>query len=180
MNNVIKHSRSGILAGAACLLMALGGCSKSDETRSAAKPVDEPPPTQEAPTAPPPTAPGAEAVHGADPTAAGEAAHGVDPTPAGAQPEAAADISDEELEKFAKAYLAIQALSPKYEDRLRQAKTPEEGNEIQREATDAIREEVEKHDMTFEQFTTVAMQVESNPALQQRIAEKLQGMQQQP
>jgi GTP1/Obg family GTP-binding protein len=86
-------------------------------------------------------------------------------------------VSDENLEKFAKASIAIQAMSPQYEERLKNAKTPEEGNQIQLEATEAVSKEVEKQGMSFEEFTTIAMQLESSPELQQRLTQKLQGMQ---
>jgi hypothetical protein len=162
---ITQRTPMGIIAGAACLLLALGACNKSQDTTNA-EPLGEPSPSeQSAPTAPPQTE---QPTEQAPPTAPGEPA---------LQPGAAAEVSDENLEKFAKASIAIQAMSPQYEERLKNAKTPEEGNQIQLEATEAVSKEVEKQGMSFEEFTTIAMQLESSPELQQRLTQKLQGMQ---
>lgn len=158
---------TGTLISAAFLLITLGACNNNSTTEpeSERKPVE--PTTEEQMTE--------DQMTGEQMTAPtpGEQA----PQPGAAQqPGSAQDISDEDLNKFAEAYMAVQELSPQYQEQLLSA-TPEQANEIQREAAEAMQKEIEKHDMTFEQFTMIAVQLETDPQLQQRFNETLQKMQ---
>ena len=140
---------AGTLISAAFLLITLGACNNNTTTEpeSERKPVE--PTTEEQATTPPP----------------GEPA----PQPgATQQPGAAQDISDEDLNKFAEAYMAVQALSPQYQEQLLNA-TPEQANEIQQQAAEAMQKEIEKHDMTFEQFTMIAVQLDKQDAFDRRL-----------
>jgi hypothetical protein len=162
MTNISKHTITRIAVTATFLLVALGACNNNntpDETVGTTDPAETSPSEQ----------PQAHEPMPGDQTAPGEAPR--DPT---AQDQTATeDVSDEDLDQFAAAYSAVQAMAPQYEERLMNA-TPEEANEIQREATEAVRQEVEKHGITFERFTEIAVNLETSPELQQRLTQKLQ------
>lgn len=186
---VITKKRShtiGSLISAAFLLVAVGACNKTtSEPETERKPVETTEPTTE-PIIEPTTEEQMRAPTPGEPTTPPETTQPEATQPEATQPGAtqppaqqpgsAQDISDEDLNKFAEAYIAVQDLSPQYQEQLLEA-TPEQASDIQRQAADAMQKEIEKHDMTFEQFTIIAVQLESDPQLQQRFNETLQKMQ---
>ena len=156
MIDISKKSitKLGTLISAALLLLAVGACNNNTTTAPTESETAIEPTTEEQMTAPKPVEPGAPAQ----------------------QPGAAQEIGDEDLNSFARAYMAVQEMSPQYQEQLLNA-TPEEATEIERQAAEAMQREIEKHDMTFEQFTMIAVRLESDPLLQQRFNEVLQNMQ---
>lgn len=101
--------------------------------------------------------------------------------PAQQQPPAAPDslqgeVTDEQLDRFAEAVEATNTLQQEQdlERRLHQADSPQEQQEIQQEFVSQLETEVEETGMSFVEYMSLAQRIEHDPALQQRLAERMQ------
>ncbi|MFO7763483.1 MAG: DUF4168 domain-containing protein [Wenzhouxiangellaceae bacterium] len=79
------------------------------------------------------------------------------------------DVSDAELQSFAEARTAITEIQQDYSDRLQNADDPEKANELQQEANEEMIGAVEDTGLDVESFNTIAMAVQNDPELQQKL-----------
>jgi len=145
-------------------LVAAAPACKKDEP---AAPPGSPPAFEEssAPKQTPPAQAQPNPSPGSDPYAAQQG---------GGQPELnteapQAEISQEQLERFAKAYDKVQGVQRDLSSKLSQAKEPKQVEAVQREAMEAMESEVRAVGLSVAEFTAIAQQVEQSPELQERL-----------
>lgn len=85
------------------------------------------------------------------------------------QPPADVDVSDAELQSFAEARTAITEIQQDYSQRMQNADDPEKANELQQQANEEMIGAVEDTGLDVESFNTIAMAVQNDPELQQKL-----------
>lgn len=88
-----------------------------------------------------------------------------------AQPQPAEDVSDTELEQFADARASIIKIQQTYSARLETATDPEQASELQQEANVKMVGAVEDAGLDVESFNSIAMAVQNDPSLQEKLGE---------
>jgi len=87
------------------------------------------------------------------------------------QPPQDVDFSDVELQSFAEARSAITEIQQDYSQRLQNADDPEKANSLQQEANEEMIDAVEETGLDVESFNTIAMAIQNDPELQQKLQE---------
>lgn len=101
---------------------------------------------------------------------------------AAAQPQAAqqqapqVEVTDEELQTFVTAALAMQQAAPEWQAKLQGAADQAEAQKVQQEAQAALKAEIEKTGMAPERYNQIGMAAQADPELQARIGEKAKEM----
>lgn len=85
-----------------------------------------------------------------------------------------ASFSDSQIERFADAYLKAAKIYVDYDDRIAQADDPDEAKRLRSEAERALREAVQQEDIDPATFNAIADRMQTDQALQQRIAQHLE------
>lgn len=83
------------------------------------------------------------------------------------------DVSDEQLQQFVDAQGAISGIQQDFAGRLEGVEDPEEAQKLQGEANEAMVEAVEAAGLSVDQFNEIAMAIQGNPELQQRLSDML-------
>lgn len=138
------------------IFMVLGlafsfGCQSSPE------PEEDPTPTEPAePEEPqePAEEPGAEE---ADPMA----------------PEAG-EVDDETLDQFVDAVINTASIEESAEERMAEAETPEEAQQVEMEIIAEMEEAIEASGLTFEEYVQIAQQLQTDPELLERFRTRLE------
>ena len=81
------------------------------------------------------------------------------------------DVSDEELRQFAEVQDVIAGIQQDFSQRLEGVEDPEEAHEIQTEANEEMTAAVEDSGMSLEEYNEIAMAVQSDPELRDRLME---------
>ena len=170
MTSRAKGLMKGITAGAAAfsLIFAMG-CQSSPE------------PTPEEAMGTPPAEQGAEydthheradGTHETHDTHAPEA-HGEVPPPAYAAdlPTSAEEVTEDQVESFASAYVEVMNIRMELEPQMQTASDPEEMAALQTEAEARTIEAVEAEDLTVEEFNAIAELLAYDEGLRMRIQE---------
>lgn len=89
------------------------------------------------------------------------------PPPAAAQ----ADVSDKKLKKFSKAHNKVETIREDYTSRLVETQDSEKAQELQTEANMKMTRAVEDAGLDVESFNQIAIALQENPELQQRLSE---------
>jgi GTP1/Obg family GTP-binding protein len=84
------------------------------------------------------------------------------------------DVTEQELEKFAKAQLQISEIQQDFAGRLQGIEDPEKAHELQVQANEEMTEAVEEVGLDVESFNEIAMAIQNDPELQQRLTAMLQ------
>ncbi len=84
------------------------------------------------------------------------------------------EVSEYDLKKFAKAQTAISEIQQDFAGRLQGVDDPSEAHELQTKANEEMVEAVEEVGLDVESFNQIAMSIQNDPALQQRLNELLQ------
>jgi len=79
------------------------------------------------------------------------------------------NVSDEQLRAFAKVYVEIDKIRQTYEPRLKAAKDPEEGKQIQSEATSKMQEAVTKGGLTEESYKQIVEIARTDDGLRKKL-----------
>ncbi|MFU8878725.1 MAG: DUF4168 domain-containing protein [Wenzhouxiangellaceae bacterium] len=103
----------------------------------------------------------------AAPVAAQQAA----PPPQPAQQEI--EVTDSDLDSFADAQMSIMQIQQDYSQRLQNADNPDAANQLQQEANEKMVGAVEEAGLDVESFNAIAMAIQNDPELQQRLQEML-------
>lgn len=96
-----------------------------------------------------------------------------DPAAQQAQPEPV-DVSDQQLEQFADAQVEISTIQQDFAGRLQEVEDPEKAHELQLEANEQMTQAVEDAGLDVESFNQIAMAIQNDPELQQKLTELLQ------
>ncbi|HKL50415.1 MAG TPA: DUF4168 domain-containing protein [Wenzhouxiangellaceae bacterium] len=79
------------------------------------------------------------------------------------------DVSNSELQSFAEARTAISEIQQDYSQRLQNVKDPETANSLQQQANEEMIGAVEETGLDVESFNTIAMAIQNDPELQQKL-----------
>ena len=93
------------------------------------------------------------------------------------QPPADIDVSDQQLEQFADAQVSIIEIQQDFSERLQGVEDPERAQELQVQANEEMTSAVDEAGLDVESFNTIAMAIQNDPELQQRLTEMLQNTQ---
>lgn len=85
-------------------------------------------------------------------------------------------ISDEDLQRFVDVQDQLQAIVDEYSVRLETAESPEEALELQQEAGELMMEAVEDTGLDVETYNEIAVAIEVDEGLRQRIQNMMEGM----
>ncbi|WP_047144848.1 DUF4168 domain-containing protein [Aquamicrobium sp. LC103] len=93
------------------------------------------------------------------------------PVPNQEQPSAEApSFSDEKLKSFAVAFLEVSKITQEYQPQLEGAKTPEDQQRVQSEASDKMVNAVESSEgISVEEYTQIIQAAQTDPELAQKI-----------
>ncbi|WP_024327178.1 DUF4168 domain-containing protein [Thioalkalivibrio sp. AKL19] len=114
---------------------------------------------------------------------AGGGAQGGQPPQGGAQGGAAqggapmqeapeVDLSEEDIDTFVTAFVAVQEVREDFADRLQNAEDETEAQSMQQEAQDEMVNAVEDAGMSVEEYNEVAMALQNDPELMQEVQER--------
>ncbi len=84
------------------------------------------------------------------------------------------DVTEQDLEKFAKAQVQISEIQQDFAGRLQGVDDPEQAHELQVKANEEMTEAVEEVGLDVESFNEIAIAIQNNPELQQRLTAMLQ------
>ena len=79
------------------------------------------------------------------------------------------DLSDTQLRSFAKVYVQIEKILKTYEPQLKQAKTPEEGQQIQNEETSKIQQALTQGGVDAQSFHRIVQIANADDGLRNKI-----------
>ncbi|NBB92005.1 MAG: DUF4168 domain-containing protein [Gammaproteobacteria bacterium] len=84
------------------------------------------------------------------------------------------DVSDQQLEQFADAQTAIMGIQQDFSSRLQEVEDPEKARDLQRQANEEMTSAVEETGLDVESFNQIAMAIQNDPELQQKLTEMIQ------
>lgn len=85
------------------------------------------------------------------------------------QPQQQIEVSDDELESFAKAYLAIQEVRQRVETQMQEAESPQEAQQLQQQGNAEMVQIVEDHDLEVQRYSQIGTALNQDPELSQRF-----------
>jgi len=88
-----------------------------------------------------------------------------------------AEISDEEMEQAATAYVEIAKIREDFQERLRQAESQEKVQKLQLEANKEMAEVVEDEGLTIQKYNEIIEAVQSDPEMRNKFNNTLQTVQ---
>ncbi|TVS11247.1 MAG: DUF4168 domain-containing protein [Wenzhouxiangella sp.] len=89
-------------------------------------------------------------------------------------PQVEMDVSDAQLEQFAEAQVAIIEIQQDFSGRLQEVEDPEKAHELQVQANEEMTSAVSDAGLDVESFNEIAMAIQNDPELQQRLTALLQ------
>ena len=89
--------------------------------------------------------------------------------PAQQSPGASSEVSDQELQAFAKSYVEFLKMRTIYEPQVSVAKTPEEKTRIQQEAVAKFSSVLEREGLTMQRYAALYKTVNSNDRLREKV-----------
>jgi predicted membrane protein len=84
------------------------------------------------------------------------------------------EVTEADLEQFAEAQVAISEIQQDFAGRLQGVDDPEAAHELQIQANQEMTEAVEEVGLDVESFNNIAMAIQNDPELQQRLTAMLQ------
>lgn len=87
------------------------------------------------------------------------------------QQQQAPDVSDEDLEKFAKAEENVRTVQEDYSSQLQEAEDPNKQQELQQEANEEMRAAVSDAGLDVQTYNEISMAIQQDPELRQRYEE---------
>ena len=86
-------------------------------------------------------------------------------------PQQQMNVSETQLRAFAKVYVEVEKIRQSYEPRLKEAKNPEEGKQIQKEAVSKMQGELTKQGLTEESYTQIFEIARADEGLRKKLVE---------
>jgi Domain of unknown function (DUF4168) len=81
------------------------------------------------------------------------------------------NVSETQLRAFAKVYVEIDKIRQSYEPRLKEAKNPEEGKQIQNEATSKMQGALTKEGLTEESYSQIFKLARADEGLRKKLVD---------
>jgi len=94
--------------------------------------------------------------------------------PAPGNSAASAQISDQKIEQFADAYVAVQTIQEKAANDLQTAKEPAQADQVKQKAESDMIAAVEKSGLKVDEFNQIVETMTANADVRERVAAKLQ------
>jgi hypothetical protein len=91
-----------------------------------------------------------------------------------------ADVTDAEVEAFARAYVAVVEVEQKYTPEIQAAASPQEAESVQAEAQREMQDVIESQGMTLIEFEQIGTKANDDEGLRMRLEQKLVEIQQPP
>jgi len=91
--------------------------------------------------------------------------------PAQESPKQQLNVSETQLKAFAKVYVEVERIRQAYEPRLKEAKNPEEGKQIQNEAASKMQGALKKEGLTEESYTEIFEVARADEGLRKKLVE---------
>ncbi len=85
------------------------------------------------------------------------------------------DVSDQQLQQFAEAQMQISEIQQDFSGRLQDVEDPERAHELQVQANEEMTEAVSDAGLDVESFNDIAMAIQNDPELQERLTTMLDG-----
>ena len=85
------------------------------------------------------------------------------------------DVSDQQLQQFAEAQMQISEIQQDFSGRLQDVEDPERAHELQVQANEEMTEAVSDAGLDVESFNDIAMAIQNDPELQERLTTMLNG-----
>ncbi|MFN2349679.1 MAG: DUF4168 domain-containing protein [Thioalkalivibrio sp.] len=98
----------------------------------------------------------------------GDPSYGAQP-PAGMEQQQSANVDPQTLDKFVDAFVAVQEIRQDFAKRLQSVEDETEAQSMQQEAQEEMIGAVEDKGLNVEQYNQVAMALQSDPAMMQRV-----------
>lgn len=83
------------------------------------------------------------------------------------------DVSEEQIDQFVEAHIAVNDVREEYTDQLQEAEDQEEAQQLQQEANQAMTSAIEDTGMDVEEYEEVAMAVNADPDVRNEVMERL-------
>lgn len=84
------------------------------------------------------------------------------------------DVSEQQLQQFAEAQIQISEIQQEFAGRLQNVEDPEKAHELQIQANEEMTDAVEGAGLDVDSFNEIAMAIQNDPELQQRLTTMLQ------
>ena len=84
------------------------------------------------------------------------------------------EVSDQQLEQFAEAQVSIIEIQQDFSGRLQEVEDPDRAHELQVQANEEMTGAVAEAGLDVESFNAIAMAIQNDPELQQRLTQLLQ------
>jgi len=81
-------------------------------------------------------------------------------------------VTDQTVDTFVDAFVAVQGIREEYTERLHGASDEAEAQALQQEAQEEMMRAVEQSGMSVQEYNEVAMALQNDPALMERVQEK--------
>jgi hypothetical protein len=81
------------------------------------------------------------------------------------------NVSETQLRAFAKVYVEVEKIRQAYEPQLKEAKNPEEGKQIQKEAVSKMQGALTKEGLTEESYTQIFEVARADEGLRKKLVE---------
>ena len=91
--------------------------------------------------------------------------------PAQESPKQQLNVSETQLRAFAKVYAEVEKIRQAYEPRLKEAKNPEEGKQLQKEALSKMQGALTKQGLTEESYTQIFEIARADEGLRKKLIE---------
>ncbi|WP_111642105.1 DUF4168 domain-containing protein [Marinimicrobium alkaliphilum] len=95
------------------------------------------------------------------------------PAPAGPGAQQEVNVSDEEVDAFVAAYIAVQTINQEYTEKLQAAESPEDATELQQQAQGEMQQAVTDSGISIEEYQQIANLANQDEGLRDRITEAL-------
>jgi hypothetical protein len=89
--------------------------------------------------------------------------------PAQQPPKQQTNVSESQLRSFAKVYVEVEKIRQAYEPRLKEAKDPQEGNAIQKDAVSKMQEALTKEGLTEESYSQIFEVARADEGLRKKL-----------
>ncbi len=83
--------------------------------------------------------------------------------------QAAANVSDSDLNKFAKAHKELIQIQQKYQQKIQTNQGQQNAQQVQQKAYKEMSKAVESHGLTTQQYSQIAEKIQQSPQLQKKI-----------
>lgn len=98
------------------------------------------------------------------------------PTTPPAAEQAVPDVSQDDIQSFAEAYVGVQRLNQEYTAKLQAAEDESAATQLQQEGQEKMREAITDSGLTLDEYRQIANAANQSPEVQQRLGEAIESI----